>query len=140
MRYPGDSKAIFVATLAVALVIFMEQLFSGASILSSGFSALCIWLITYPGFRVFLLPLHKYLKAQGRESILPLMFSGLLAGALMNTAFYLFWVLVLGARERFDFQVMVMGALCGAGVAIIFCLTSGTRRLLPSKQPNITDS
>lgn len=127
-----NSNAGFIAPLIVPIIIFFILLFSGGSVIASAFTALLYCLISYFGFIIFILPLHKYLKEKKKENILALLFSGMIGGALIVSVLYLLLSLVLGSRENFELQATIAGVIFGGAVAFVFCLLSGITKFVPT--------
>lgn len=128
-----DSNAALIAPLSSPIIMFFVLLVSGTSIPGSAFTAFFTGLISYSGFVIFILPLHKYLKAKNKENMLALVFSGLIGGSFFVSSLYLVLGIMLGSRQHFELSATIIGAMFGGGVAIAFCLLSGTTRLLPHK-------
>lgn len=131
MKQFRDSHAAFIAPLSAPLFMFVALLVTGTPVLSSALTSLFTALISYFGFVLFILPLHKYLKAKNKESVPALMVAGLIGGALIVSVLYIILATVLGSRESLDLKATSIGALFGGGVAIVFCLLSGIKKLLP---------
>lgn len=134
MDHYRESNAAFIAPLSAPLIMFFVLLTTGNSVLSSAFSSLLTVLVSYFGFALFILPLHKHLKAKNKENLLALLASGFIGGVIIVSVLYAVLSVVLGARESYDLKAMLIGAGFGCSVAIVFCLLSGTTRLLPSNE------
>lgn len=132
MKQYQHSNAAIIAPLSAPLFMFVVLMVTGNPIISSVFTALFIVPISYFGFALFIMPLHRYLKAKNIENVLALAASGLFGGVVIVFVLYIILAVALGSRERFELTAVVTGALFGGGVGIVFCLLSGTKRLLPS--------
>lgn len=132
MTQCSDTNASFIAPLVVPVVMFIVLLFKNTHVASAGFTSLCTAVISYFGFVIFLLPLHKILKAKRKEGFLPLLLSGLIGGAVLMAGLYHMLGLFLGSRDNIQVHIPIIGAIFGGLVAIVFCVLSRSICLKPT--------
>jgi len=112
-------KAAYVAPLSAPIIMFFVLLVFGDSIIVSAFTSVYVCIISYIGFTVFVLPLHKYLKAKNKENMMALVVSGLIGGSFIVSILYILLGVVLGSREFFALSATAVGAFFGGVVAFV---------------------